>query len=87
MRQAAELLQSVAGVDAAVKAAELMTDLVEHENEATLFTFDDDSVLLVLGQQMTAHDDIGAPPPPIRPLLRPKPPHAHPPPDPGKPEN
>lgn len=60
MRQAAELLQSVAGVDAAVKAAELMTDLVEHENEATLFTFDDDSVLLVLGQQMTAHDDIGA---------------------------
>ena len=35
-----------------------MTDLVEHEGEATLFTFDDDSVLVVEGPQLAAFDDI-----------------------------
>lgn len=60
MRQAAELVQSTPAVEAAVKAAELMTDLVEEEGEATLFTFDDDSVMVVLGDQMRAYDDISA---------------------------
>lgn len=60
MRQAAELVQSTPAVEAAVKAAELLTDLVEEEGEATLFTFDDDSVLVVLGDQMNAYDDIAA---------------------------
>jgi hypothetical protein len=60
MRQAAELVQSTPVVEAAVKAAELLTDLVEEEGEATLFTFDDDSVMVVLGDQMNAYDDIAA---------------------------
>lgn len=60
MRQAAELVQSTPVVEAAVKAAELLTDLVEEEGEATLFTFEDDSVLVVLGDQMNAYDDIAA---------------------------
>jgi 3-oxoacyl-[acyl-carrier-protein] synthase III len=60
MRQAAELVQSTPAVEAAVKAAELLTDLVEEEGEATLFTFDDDSVMVVLGDQMNAYDDIAA---------------------------
>lgn len=60
MRQAAELVQSTPVVEAAVKAAELLTDLVEEEGEATLFTFDDDSVMVVLGDQMNAYEDIAA---------------------------
>jgi predicted oxidoreductase (fatty acid repression mutant protein) len=60
MRQAAELVQSTPVVEAAVKAAELLTDLVEEEGEATLFTFDDDSVMVVLGDQMNAYADIAA---------------------------
>lgn len=60
MRQAAELVQSTPAVEAAVKAAELLTDLVEEEGEATLFTFDDDSVMVVQGDQMNAYDDIAA---------------------------
>lgn len=60
MRQAAELVQSTPAVEAAVKAAELLTDLVEEEGEATLFTFDDDSVMVVLGDQMKAYDNIAA---------------------------
>lgn len=58
MRQAEALVQSQPAVDAAVRAAELLTDLVEHEGEATLFTFDDDSVMVVLGESATAYDDI-----------------------------
>ena len=60
MSQATELVQSTPVVEAAVKAAELLTDLVEEEGEATLFTFDDDSVMVVLGDQMNAYDDIAA---------------------------
>jgi hypothetical protein len=60
MSQAAELLSTTPDADAATRAAELMTDLVEHEGEATLFTFDDDSVLVVEGPQLQAYADIGA---------------------------
>ncbi|HRD97071.1 MAG: hypothetical protein JNK55_22190 [Rubrivivax sp.] len=60
MRQADELVQSKPVVDAAVRAAELLTDLVEEEGEATLFTFDDDSVMVVLGETMTAYADIAS---------------------------
>jgi 3-oxoacyl-[acyl-carrier-protein] synthase III len=60
MRQADELVQSKPVVDAAVRAAELLTDLVEEEGEATLFTFDDDSVMVVLGETMTTYADIAS---------------------------
>lgn len=60
MSQAADLVQSSTDLDATIKAAELLTDLVEHVDDATLYTLDDDSVLVVLGSQATAHDDIGA---------------------------
>ncbi len=60
MRQADELVQSKPVVDAAVRAAELLTDLVEEEGEATLFTFDDDSVMVVIGETMTAYADIAS---------------------------
>lgn len=60
MRQAAELVQSTPNAEAAVKAAELLTDLVEEEGEATLFTFDDDSVMVVCGDSLHAYDDITA---------------------------
>lgn len=60
MSQAATLLQSTPEADAATRAAELLTDLVEHAGEATLFTFDDDSVLVVEAQRLTAFDDIAA---------------------------
>lgn len=60
MRQAQALVQSQVAAEAAVKAAELLTDLVEEEGEATLFTFDDDSVMVVLAGQMRAYDDIAA---------------------------
>ena len=60
MSQAADLLQTTPDADAATRAAEFLTDLVEHEGEATLFTFEDDSVLVVNGARMSAFDDIGA---------------------------
>ncbi len=60
MTQAAEVMQSAADAEAAMKAAELLTDLVEHEGEATLFTFDDDSVLVLSGAHMSAFDGIQA---------------------------
>jgi hypothetical protein len=60
MSQAADLIHTTPDPDAATRVAELMTDLVEHEGEATLFTFDDDSVLVVDGPQMLAYADIGA---------------------------
>jgi hypothetical protein len=60
MSQAAELLQSSTDLDATIKAAELLTDLVEDLEDATLYSFDDDSVLVVVGQQATAHADIAA---------------------------
>ncbi|MBK6471940.1 MAG: hypothetical protein IPF94_14825 [Betaproteobacteria bacterium] len=58
MSQAADLIHATPDPDAATRVAELMTDLVEHEGEATLFTFDDDSVLVVEGPQLAAFDDI-----------------------------
>lgn len=58
MSQAAELLSTTPDADAAMRAAEYLTDLVEHEGEATLFTFDDDSVLVVAGLQRAAYADI-----------------------------
>lgn len=60
MSQAADLIQTTPDPDAAMRAAELMTDLVEHEGEATLFTFDDDSVLVVTGPALAACADIAA---------------------------
>ncbi len=60
MKQAEELVQSKPVVDAAVRAAELLTDLVEEEGEATLFTFDDDSVMVVRDGQMSAYNDIAS---------------------------
>lgn len=60
MSQALALVQTQVAADAAVRAAELLTDLVEEEGEATLFTFDDDSVMVVLAGQMCAYDDIAA---------------------------
>ena len=60
MKQAEELVQSKPVVDAAVRAAELLTDLVEEEGEATLFTFDDDSVMVVRDCQMSAYNDIAS---------------------------
>lgn len=60
MSQAAALVLATPDADAATRAAELMTDLVEHEGEATLFTFDDDSVLVVDGARRLAYDGIGA---------------------------
>ena len=59
MSQAADLILATPDADAATRAAELMTDLVEHEGEATLFTFDDDSVLVVDGARLLAYADIG----------------------------
>ncbi len=60
MSQAADLIHATPDADAATRAAELMTDLVEHEGEATIFTFDDDSVLVVDGPQLLAYADIGS---------------------------
>jgi hypothetical protein len=60
MSQAADLLQSSTDLDATIKAAELLTDLVEDEDPATLYTFDDDSVLVVVGTQALAYDGISA---------------------------
>ena len=37
-----------------------MTDLVEEEGEASLFTFDDDSVMVVRDCQMSAYNDIAS---------------------------
>lgn len=59
MSQAADLIHATPDPDAATRAAELLTDLVEHEGEATLFTFDDNSVLVVDGHRMLAFADIG----------------------------
>ncbi|MDO9074480.1 MAG: hypothetical protein Q7U73_14560 [Rubrivivax sp.] len=60
MSQAADLILATPDPDAATRLAELMTDLVEHEGEATLFTFEDNSVLVVEGAQLLAYADIGA---------------------------
>lgn len=60
MSQADDILQAAADVDAATRAAELETDLVEHEGAATLFTFEDDSVLVVLDERLSVYADIAA---------------------------
>lgn len=60
MSQADDIVQAAADVDAATRAAELATDLVEHEGEATVFTFEDDSVLVVLDDRLDVYADIGA---------------------------
>ncbi len=60
MSQAADLVQSSTSLDATIKAAELLTDLVEHVEDATLYSFDDDSVLVVVGLRASSYDGIGA---------------------------
>lgn len=60
MTQATEISRAAATVDAATRAAELATDLVEDEREATLYTFDDDSVLVIREQEVSAFADIAA---------------------------
>jgi predicted oxidoreductase (fatty acid repression mutant protein) len=60
MSQADDIVKAAADVDAATRAAELATDLVEHEGEATVFTFEDDSVLVVLDERLSVYADIDA---------------------------
>ncbi|MBA4177983.1 MAG: hypothetical protein C0505_15715 [Leptothrix sp. (in: Bacteria)] len=60
MTQAADLLSRTSDPDAAQRAAEILTDLVEHVGERTLFTFDDDSVLVVDGHSLLAFDGFAA---------------------------
>jgi hypothetical protein len=60
MSQAADLLRTSADADTASRTAEQLTDLVEDEHHAVLYTFDDESVLVVTGLQMAAYPDIAA---------------------------
>lgn len=60
MSQADDIVTAASDVDGATRAAELATDLVEHEGEATVFTFEDDSVLVVLDERLSVYADIGA---------------------------
>ncbi len=58
MTQATHILQNGGDADAVTRAAEFLTDLVEDEGEAMLYTFDDDSVLVICGERMACFDDI-----------------------------
>lgn len=62
MTTAAELMHSSNNAtDADERAQEMAVNIDQDwENEATLYTFDDDSVLVVNGPQLNAYDDIDA---------------------------
>ena len=60
MSQAQDILRNAADADAAARVAEVQTDLVDDEPDAMLYTFDDDSVLVICGLKVTAFDDIDA---------------------------
>jgi hypothetical protein len=62
MTQATEIMYSASNADAACKMAEEMTNIVDQnwECEATLYTFTDESVLVVTGCQLNAFDNMAA---------------------------
>jgi hypothetical protein len=60
MSQAEDILKTSANADAAARTAEILTDLVDDVLDAMLYSFDDNSVLLVRGTEVTAFDDIDA---------------------------
>jgi hypothetical protein len=57
MTTAHEIMYSARNADAADKRAQELTDTIEQDwgNEATLYTFADESVLLVTGGQVNAY--------------------------------
>ena len=60
MTTANEILYSARNAVAAIEAADKLTTNVEQDwrNEATLFIFDDESVLLVSGPQVNAYESL-----------------------------
>ena len=63
MSNATEIMYSANNADAAIAAAEAFDNVVvdqDWEAEATLYTFDDDSVLVVSGPQVNAYSNITA---------------------------
>ena len=62
MSNATEIMYSAINAHAAIAAAEAFANVVDQdwEAEATLYTFDDDSVLVVSGPQVNAYSNITA---------------------------
>lgn len=60
MSQASEIAATAADADAATRTAELLTDLVEDEADAMLYTFEDDSVLVIRDARWMDYEDIDA---------------------------
>jgi len=60
MTQASDILNISANANDAVERAEAITSNIDQDwdHEATLYTFDDESVLLVSGPQLNAFADI-----------------------------
>ena len=61
MSNATEIMYSSNNANAAIAAAEAFANVVvdqDWEAEATLYTFDDDSVLVVSGPQINAYADL-----------------------------
>ena len=60
MTTATDLMMSSNNANSAEAAAQTLTDKVDQdsEHEATLYTFDDASVLVISGSQLNAYDDI-----------------------------
>jgi hypothetical protein len=60
MTQAAEILHSSNNASGAMKTAEELTNQIDQdwEHEATLYTFEDGSVLVVSGPQLNAYDSM-----------------------------
>lgn len=60
MTTATEIMATAANADHADKLAQALTDKVDQDwgNEATLYTFDDESVLVASGGQLNAYDSM-----------------------------
>ena len=60
MTQATEIMHSSRNANEASDAAELIAIDINHdwENERTIFTFDDDSVLVICGSQLNCFESI-----------------------------
>lgn len=62
MTQATEIMYSASNANSAMETAEKLTNNIDQdwEHEATFYTFEDESVLVVSGPQLNAYESMEA---------------------------
>ena len=74
MTTATDILTGANSASAADTAAQTLTDAIDQdwEHEATLYTFDDESVLVISGPQVNAYPDMGSATAALRKIVTPE---------------